>query len=242
LAEPPAPEFDTEQARRLAEIGHELRTPLNAILGFSDVLRERLFGPLDPRYGEYADLIHEAGRRLLDLVVDLQDLSRLEAGRLEPRIERLDARDPVLAALRLMRLQAQAAGVSLREALPADPLPAEVDPQALERIVLNLLSNALKFTSAGGQVTLTLATGAQGLELSVADTGAGISAQELERLGRPYEQGREEEARGRGVGLGLWLARGLAERHGGDLTILSAPGQGTSVRVRLPRVGPGDED
>jgi cell cycle sensor histidine kinase DivJ len=229
------------KSRFLANMSHELRTPLNAIIGFSDVMRQKLFGPLPGRYAEYADLIHDAGNHLLDLINDILDLSKIEAERYELSKEPLDAREPVSAALRLMRLQADAAGVGLRGLLPEAPLWAEADPRALKQIALNLVSNAVKFTPRGGQVKVSLREASGLLELSVADTGPGIEPADLERLGRPYEQAGDAGQRARGSGLGLSLVRAFSELHGGRMVLESQLGQGTTVTVRLPVLIPEPE-
>ena len=135
-----------------------------------------------------------------------------------------------------MRVQADDAGLSLRAALPSEAIEVEADPRALKQIALNLLSNALKFTPRGGQVTVTLQAQGDALELMVADTGVGIAPEDLKRLGRPYEQAGDAGQRARGTGLGLSLVRGLAELHGGEMIIESALAEGTSVLVRLPGV------
>jgi cell cycle sensor histidine kinase DivJ len=222
------------RARFLANMSHELRTPLNAIMGFSDIMRGRMFGPLSDRYGEYAELIHESGRHLLDLINDVLDMSKIEAERFELQRGVFDAREAVQAAMRLLRVQADGANVQLRGVLPPGELEVDADRRALKQIVLNLVSNALKFTPRGGQVTVT-AHGYDGvLEIIVADTGVGISPEDLERLGRPYEQAGGVEQRARGTGLGLSLVRAFAKLHGGEMTIESRLGAGTSVSVRLP--------
>ncbi len=222
------------KSRFLANMSHELRTPLNAIMGFADMMRQRIFGPLPGRYVEYADLIHDAGAHLLDLINDVLDMSKIEAAKYELALEHLDAREPVSAALRLMRLQADDAGIQLRGLLPSEPLEAEADRRALKQIVLNLVSNALKFTPRGGLVTVSLTRIGGALELSVADTGLGIAAGDLARLGRPYEQAGDPGQQSKGTGLGLSLVRAFAELHGGEMSIESRLGEGTAVSVRLP--------
>jgi len=226
--------LNSGKSRFLANMSHELRTPLNTIMGFSDIMKARLFGPLPAKYGEYADLIHDAGGHLLDLINDLLDMSKIEAERFQLHIEPLDARDPIAAALRLMRVQADEAGLSLRAALPPDPLDIEADPRALKQIALNLLSNAVKFTPRGGQVTVTLQAQGELMELVVADSGVGIAPEDLKRLGRPFEQAGDIKQRAKGTGLGLSLVRGLSELHGGEMIIESTVGEGTSVMVRIP--------
>lgn len=221
------------KARFLANMSHELRTPLNAIMGFSDIMRARMFGPLPDKYAEYGALIHESGAHLLDLINDVLDMSKIEAARYELSRELFDGREAVSAALRLMRVQADGAGIQLRGVLPPHPLAIDADRRALKQIVLNLVSNALKFTPKGGSVTVT-AHGYDGVfELVVADTGVGIAKADLDRLGRPYEQG----AAGRmtqGTGLGLSLVRAFAELHGGEMALESTLGEGATVTVRLP--------
>ena len=222
------------KSRFLANMSHELRTPLNAIMGFSDIMRSRLFGPMPDKYGEYSGLIHEAGSHLLDLINDVLDMSKIEADRFELSREPFDGREAVSAALRLMRLQADGAGVQLRGILPASPLEIDADRRALKQIVLNLVSNALKFTPKGGAITVT-AHGFEGVfELVIADTGVGISPEDLERLGRPYEQAGDNDRRAMGTGLGLSLVRSFAELHGGEMTLESTMGEGTTVTIRLP--------
>jgi cell cycle sensor histidine kinase DivJ len=197
-------------------------------------MRERIFGPLPVKYAEYAELIHDAGAHLLDLINDVLDMSKIEASKYELDLEELDTREPVSAALRLMRLQADDAGVQLRGLLPSEPLEGEADRRALKQIVLNLVSNALKFTPRGGLVTVSLQSLAGALELSVADTGLGIAEGDLERLGRPYEQAGDAGQQSKGTGLGLSLVRAFAELHGGEMSIESRLGEGTAVTVRLP--------
>jgi cell cycle sensor histidine kinase DivJ len=203
-------------------------------MGFSDMIRQRMFGPISDRYGEYVQLIHESGGHLLDLINDLLDMSKIEADKFELHREDFDAREAVTAALRLMRVQADAAGVKLRGVLPPRILEIDADRRALKQIVLNLVSNALKFTPKGGSVTVSVHGLGSIFELVVADTGSGIAPEDLARLGRPYEQAGDAKGRSLGTGLGLSLVRGLAELHGGEMILESRLGAGTSVTVRLP--------
>ncbi|HEY3799824.1 MAG TPA: HAMP domain-containing sensor histidine kinase [Caulobacteraceae bacterium] len=222
------------KSRFLANMSHELRTPLNAIIGFSDIMRSKLFGPLTERYAEYASLIHESGGHLLDLINDVLDMSKIEAERFTLSLEPFDAREAVSSALRLVRVQADTAKIALRGALPPDPIEVDADRRAIKQIVLNLVSNSLKFTPSGGQVNVVARALGPDLEIIVADTGVGISKADLERLGRPYEQAGAADQRAKGTGLGLSLVRAFAELHGGTMVIKSVLGEGTAVTVRLP--------
>ncbi|HEV2365321.1 MAG TPA: HAMP domain-containing sensor histidine kinase [Caulobacteraceae bacterium] len=222
------------KSRFLANMSHELRTPLNAIVGFSDIMRAQMFGPLTPKYLEYSELIHESGGHLVELVNDILDLSRIEAQRFELAKEVFDAREAVSAALRLVRVQADTAHVRLRGLLPSTPVLVEADRRALKQIVLNLLSNALKFTPAGGQTKVVLQPREARLEILVADTGVGIAAKDLERLGQPFRQAGDAQHRSLGSGLGLSLVRAFCAAHGGEMMIESELGEGTVVTIRLP--------
>ncbi|MDB5419723.1 MAG: divJ [Phenylobacterium sp.] len=226
------------KSRFLANMSHELRTPLNAIMGFSDIMRQRLFGPMSDRYAEYADLIHDAGAHLLELINDVLDMSKIEAERFELAREAFDARDAVSAVIRLMRGQAERAGVQLRGILPSEPLEVEADRRAIKQIALNLVSNALKFTPRNGSVTLTVQAEGEVLEIIVSDTGVGIAPGDLARLGNPFEQAGDPTQRAAGAGLGLSLVRAFAKLHGGEMTLESSVGEGTTVTVRMPVVSP----
>ena len=224
------------KSRFLANMSHELRTPLNAVIGFSDIMRQRLFGPLPDKYAEYADSIHEAGGHLLDLINDVLDVSKIEAHRYPLSIERFDAREVVSAGIALVRLSANDKGVELAGVLTDEPVEVAADRRALKQIMLNLLSNAIKFTPAQGSVTVTLEAIGPYLEIIVSDTGVGVAPADLKRLGRPFEQAGDADQRAQGTGLGLSLVRALAELHGGRMTIDSTLGEGTAVTVRLPVV------
>lgn len=224
------------KSRFLANMSHELRTPLNAVIGFADIMRQQLFGPLPDKYADYATSIHEAGGHLLDLINDVLDVTKIEAEKYELAKEKFDAREPVSAAMTLVRVNAHDKGVELNGMLPPDILMVEADKRALKQMALNLLSNAVKFTPQGGAVTVTLEAVGPYLELVVADTGVGIAPEDLKRLGRPFEQAGDASQKAKGTGLGLSLVRSLAELHGGRMTIESTLGEGAAVTVRLPIV------
>ncbi len=229
---------DSGKTRFLANMSHELRTPLNAVLGFSDIMRQRLFGPLPQKYADYADSIHEAGGHLLDLINDVLDVSKIEAERYELALETFDAREVVSAAVALVRVTATEKNVALSSLVREEPLMVDADRRALKQITLNLLSNAIKFTPAGGSVTLMLEGIGPYLELVVADTGVGIATRDLQRLGRPFEQAGEADQKVQGTGLGLSLVRSLSELHGGRMSLESTLGEGTAVTIRLPVMKP----
>ncbi|MBS0331368.1 MAG: HAMP domain-containing histidine kinase, partial [Proteobacteria bacterium] len=230
------------KSRFLANVSHQLRTPLNAIMGFSDIMRQRLFGPMSERYAEYADLIHESGAHLLELINDVLDMSKIEAERFELARESFDARDAIAAVLRLMRGQAERAGISLKGDLAPGSMEADADRRAVKQIAFNLVANALKFTPRGGTVTISARPEGEVLRIVVADTGVGISPEDLERLGRPFEQAGDPEQKAAGAGLGLSLVRAFARLHGGEMTMESTLGEGTTVTVRLPVLTPAAEN
>lgn len=231
-----AAQDSTDKTHFFAGVSHELRTPLNAIIGFSDMMRSRLFGPLPGKYAEYADLIHESGQHMLDLIGDVLDLSKLEAGRYELNYDTFDAADVIRSSVKMIRPAADAAEVSLDVNLDLDqPLLIQADRRAVRQILLNLLSNAVKFSDKGGHVDIDAQAIDGDLELSVADTGAGMSAEELARIGDPYVQGEAGKlSEERGSGLGLSLVKSLIDLHGGRMDIRSEVGDGTRVKVVLP--------
>jgi signal transduction histidine kinase len=238
-----AEEASRAKSEFLATVSHELRTPLNAVLGFSEIQRREIFGPLgDPRYRQYADDIHASGNHLLDLITTILDLSKAEARKLELERIWLDAMPVTEAALRLVRATAEAKRIHVAVEAPATPLRAFADERALKQILLNLLSNAVKFTPEGESVTVRLdASPDRGLEIVVADTGIGIAAADLPRLMQPFEQATNAYTRKNGgTGLGLPLVDSLVRLHGGELRIESAVGRGTVVTVRLPVPGSRD--
>ncbi|MFN4295902.1 MAG: sensor histidine kinase [Brevundimonas sp.] len=227
---------DKGKTRFLAAMSHELRTPLNAVVGFSDIMRQSLFGPLPPKYADYAVSIHEAGGHLLAVINDVLDVSKIEADRYELALERFDARDVLSEAVAMVRLNADEKGVVLTSVLPPAPLTVMADRRALKQITLNLLANAVKFTPAPGSVTLSAEAVGPYLEVVVSDTGVGIAAEDLGRLGRPFEQAGDAGQKKQGTGLGLALVRSLTELHGGRLMVDSTLGEGSAFTARMPVV------
>ncbi len=219
----------------LANMSHELRTPLNAVLGFSEIIAAQMFGPSgDPRYREYAGLIHSAGSHLLDLIGDILDMSKIEAGKLELHRERLDTASLIRECTELMAERAAAGGIALVSDLAGAPCGLSADRRAVKQILLNLLSNAIKFTPRGGRVTVQVSGDGRLCHFAVADTGVGISAAEIGRIGNPFVQLSNNSGKHAGTGLGLALVRGLTDLHGGIFRIESVEGQGTTVTVALP--------
>jgi len=223
----------------LANMSHELRTPLNAIIGFSEMMTAAMFGPLGaPKYEEYAGDIHASGQHLLDVINDILDMSKIEAGRLT--LEPVDLDMPVVVgeALRLVSGRAQEADVQIVNQMADQKgiLPlAHADQRAVKQVLLNLLSNAIKFTEPGGQVRIGGSVGSAQLEIWVEDTGIGIPANAVAQLGQPFVQVESHHSRThKGTGLGLALSRSLVEMHQGDLTIASQEGVGTRVSFTLP--------
>ncbi|MDR4305535.1 PAS-domain containing protein [Chelatococcus sambhunathii] len=219
----------------LANMSHELRTPLNAILGFSEIMQSGLFGPLgSEKYGEYVADIRDSGQYLLDVISDILDMSKIEAGRFMISREAIDIDKVVLDAMRVIAPRAEEKSIALR-AEAACGTSVEVDRRALKQILLNLLSNAVKFTPAGGRVTIRTRAVASAMHLYIEDTGIGISKDAIEKLGRPFEQVENQFTKThKGSGLGLAIAKSLAELHGGSMRIRSTVGVGTVVLVRLP--------
>ncbi|GIL40106.1 ATP-binding protein [Roseiterribacter gracilis] len=219
----------------LANMSHELRTPLNAIIGFSEILQSELFGPLSERYKEYGTDINDAGRHLLALLNDLLDLARIEGGKMGLDVRCVALAPLVEGCLDLVRPQAAQRGVTLAANIEAGLEPV-CDPTRLRQMLLNLLTNAIKFTPRDGNVTvLARHDAATGFVLQVTDTGIGMAPGEIRVALEPF--GQVENALTRqhdGVGLGLPIAKRLAELHGGSLTVISGTGNGTTVTITLP--------
>ena len=224
------------KSRFLANMSHELRTPLNAIIGFSEMMTREMFGSIGPRYQEYSRLIHESGSHLLELINSVLDMSKIEAGKFKLHEEMFDLEETAQSAVRFLKIPAERANVALKLVIAPEARQVFADRRAVKQMLVNLLSNGVKYTPPGGEVRITARLLAErGVEISVADTGAGISKADLERLGRPFEQVENAQTRAKeGTGLGLALVKSLAQLHDGEAAIQSALGEGTIVTVRLP--------
>jgi signal transduction histidine kinase len=233
----PRRETSAAAAARIAEISHEFRTPLTHILGFAEILETQIFGEIGSRNVEYAGLIRASGRHLLDLVNDLLDISKLDAGRYELDFALFDASTLVEEAVRLNAESARKKGVQIEARTPAAPVIVRADPLALRRMLMNVVSNAIKFTPSEGRVTVLTRKVDELLWFEVSDTGPGMTEAERKSLGEAYRRGASG-AGIEGTGLGLSLVRGLARAHGGTLTFHEAPEGGALVRIALPLAGP----
>ena len=220
----------------LSKISHELRTPLNAIIGFAEIMRGELFGALgNDKYRRYMVDIHGSGVHLLDLINDMLDLSKIEAGKYELQEEVVDLHDAVQSSLRIVRKQAAIAQVTLNAQMPDDFPNLKAETRAIKQILLNLLSNAIKFTPEGGTVAVKgrLADGT--ISLAVEDSGIGIEKHNIEKVLSPFGQtGHPMTAQDSGTGLGLPIVKSLTELHGGEFTLASMPGVVTTVTLSFP--------
>lgn len=220
----------------LANMSHELRTPLNAIIGFSEALERELFGPVgNPRYREYAEDIHDSGVHLLSLINDILDLSKIEAGHFKLHEDETELDHIVASATRIVRHRAQQANIAIDCDLPEPALVLVADERALKQVLINLVSNAVKFSPDGSLVSVGAHITSDGLRIAVTDRGVGIASEDIPRALTPFTQldgslSRTHE----GTGLGLPLAKHLTELHGGNLFIESVVGEGTTVYVDLP--------
>jgi PAS domain S-box-containing protein len=220
----------------VASVSHELRTPLNAILGFSEIMQLELFGALGAQYKGYAKDMHDSGQLLLDIINDILDLSKIEAGRMEVFPEPVAAGEAFAYCLHLVAGRAQSGGVALQSDLAQNLPLLFVDRRAIRQILNNLLSNAIKFTPKGGRVVLS-AHPAEGnaVNITVADTGIGIAAKDISKVLEPFGQADNAHSRRQqGTGLGLPIVKALVELSGGTFRLESEPGRGTSVTIRLP--------
>ena len=235
---------DANQAKSkfLANMSHELRTPLNAIIGFSEIMEKGMFGKLGAdKYYEYCRDIHQSGQYLLDVVNDVLDMSKIEAGRMKLEPEHVVLDDILSDSLRVVSTRAEEKGLTLSSRIAPD-IAVRADRRALKQIALNLLSNAVKFTGQGGRVAVRGRRVGGCVSISISDTGIGIAKDALQRLGRPFEQVESQLTKvHHGSGLGLAIATSLVALNGGTMHIRSKPGHGTTVIVRLPVSGPQPE-
>ncbi|MEL7481713.1 MAG: HAMP domain-containing sensor histidine kinase [Pseudomonadota bacterium] len=245
----PVPDGMVDEARRLeleaaktalmertaffAGLGHDLKTPLNAILGFADLMKAELRGPLPEAYKDYPAIIHESGQDLMLLVEDILDLAKAEADGHSLEVEPLDLVASGTSVLRQLEDQARRSGVTLVFGSSLAEVWSQADPRAVRQIWQNLVSNAIKYSHDGGRVTLSAGPSKQDVFLSVRDEGAGMDQADLDRIAAPFAQGRNAHGRA-GTGLGLAVVHKFVELHGGKVTIDTAPGAGTTVTVILP--------
>lgn len=219
----------------LANMSHELRTPLNAILGFSEILKSRLFGPLgSEKYDEYAHDIHDSGKHLLNVINDILDMSKIEAGQMQIDRETIDLAPLIEETLRLTTIPAEQKNIRVIQAISSG-LTMHADRRAMKQVLLNLLSNAVKFTNEGGQVTLRARKVSGAVMLTIADSGIGIPRSAIAKIGQPFEQVQSQYAKSKGgSGLGLAISRSLTILHGGRMRIHSEENKGTIISVRIP--------
>jgi len=222
----------------LANMSHELRTPLNAIIGFAEAVSSELLGPVrDKKQLEYIKDIHSSGLLLLSIINDVLDMSKIEAGKLELARERVPVQPLIGEAVRMVRERARTRKLALVVTVPEDEISVWGDERAIKQIMLNLLSNAVKFSHEGGRIDIRVSLDDAGdLVLDVEDYGIGMAEHEIDRALEPFGQAKPAVTKAHGgTGLGLPIAKGLAEAHGGTLVIKSNPGHGTQVRVGLPQ-------
>jgi signal transduction histidine kinase len=236
LAKVAAETANRTKSEFLANMSHELRTPLNAIIGFADLIQSRMFGPISERYREYAANILTSGNHLLALINEVLDLSKLEAGQLELYEEEVELLDIVRTAVRFVEPQASKSDLRLSHRVDDSVRFIRADERRMRQALTNLLSNAVKFTAPGGSVEVVCDPSADGLSITVADTGVGMAAAEIPKALEPFRQIDSRISRlHEGTGLGLPLTKHLVELHGGTLTIESEVNVGTKVTILLPR-------
>jgi cell cycle sensor histidine kinase DivJ len=233
-----AEQADASKSRFLATMSHELRTPLNAIIGFSEMIAQEEVLMIDAaRRKEYAQLINDSGQHLLSVVNGILDMSKMESGNFEISPEPFAPRGALLNCCNLLALKARENGIDLVTRVGEDLPVITGDPRAFKQIVLNLVSNAIKFTERGGTVTVSAGVEGPRLVLRVADNGVGIAADDLKRIGDPFFQaGKTYQRRHEGTGLGLSIVKSLVALHGGEMTVQSRIDEGTTVAVALPLV------
>ncbi|MEQ8443448.1 MAG: PAS domain-containing sensor histidine kinase [Alphaproteobacteria bacterium] len=224
------------KSRFLANMSHELRTPLNSIIGFSDMIRQETFGPLEnERYKDYIATIANSADMLLKLIDDILEIAKMDAGKLSLSLELLDLQIVISQCLHLLEQRMHNAGLSISVSIPKNLPPIEADARRIHQIMVNLLSNSVKHTDPGGTIEIRVAGYAEFVDIAVRDTGSGIPEDEMELVFVPFERSRDAVRLAKeGTGLGLPLARELARQHGGDLMLESTVGVGTTATLRLP--------
>ena len=230
-----AEEANQAKSKFLANMSHELRTPLNAIIGFSEIMESGMFGPIGcEKYGEYCHDIHQSGIYLLDVINDILDMSKIEAGRIRLDLQEVRLGRFLKDAMRVVSARADDKELTLTADI-SHGIRVKADNRLLKQIVLNLLSNAVKFTPEGGRIVVRARTSARWVRIAIVDSGIGIPKDALAKLGRPFEQVESQLTKShQGSGLGLAIARSLTELHGGTMRIRSTLGRGTLVLLRLP--------
>ncbi|MGZ9067326.1 MAG: ATP-binding protein, partial [Burkholderiales bacterium] len=219
----------------LANVSHELRTPLNAIIGFSEVLRERMFGDINAKQAEYLEDIHDSGKHLLSLINDILNLSKIEAGRMELELSRFDVRDVLQNALNVVREAASRRSIALALEVETSVSDWVADERKVKQMMLNLLSIAVKFTSEGGRIAVSATRAGPALQIAVSDTGTGIAADHVDLIFEEFRQvGADHVRRSEGSGLGLALTKRFVELHGGTISVESALGKGSTFTATLP--------
>ena len=222
----------------LANMSHELRTPLNAIIGFSEVLSQRMFGEVNEKQAEYLGDIQASGQHLLSLINDILDLSKIEAGKMELQPSRFSLDAALQSVVMMVRERAAGRGIELTSSVDPDTGVVDADERKIKQVVLNLLTNAVKFTPTGGRVELRAKRDGAGVVVSVADTGIGIAPADQARVFEEFTQARAGETREQeGTGLGLTLSRAFVELHGGRLSVESELGKGSTFTFTLPSAG-----
>ncbi|KQV63851.1 PAS domain-containing sensor histidine kinase [Rhizobium sp. Root1220] len=219
----------------LANMSHELRTPLNAILGFSEILQDQMFGPLgSAKYDEYSRDIHDSGKHLLNVINDILDMSKIEAGHMRLECETVDLAPLIEESLRFTAIPAAQKNIVIEQRI-CEGMKLSADRRAMKQILLNLLSNAVKFTDEGGRIAVRTRHTEGAVILTIADTGIGISRAALRKIGQPFEQVQSQYAKSKGgSGLGLAISRSLTTLHGGNMKIRSREAVGTIISLRIP--------
>lgn len=229
-----AQELDRLKTNFVSAVSHDLRAPLTSILGYAEFLEEEIGGALNPSQSDFVRQIGKSTRRMGHLLDDLLDYARIDAGTFVLRVQPMDLSEQIREIADSLRPQLEEAGLTLEVLVPPDPLLAALDAQRIERVLINLLNNAIKFTPAGGTIRVRAMRESDGLRCEIEDTGIGIAAEDLPRLFQPFSQLESGRHRG-GAGLGLSISRTIVEAHGGSIEVHSTPGRGSVFVMRFPQ-------